>query len=71
MYAAFTPDGANVVVTNDTGQTLIFPATLRAWEDHAGAVANRNFTRAEWKQFLPGTPYRQVCPATRGRDRRV
>jgi WD40 repeat protein len=65
-YAAFTPDGAHVVVTNDTGQTWIIPATLKAWEARACAVANRNFTRAEWKQFLPGTPYRQICPATPG-----
>ena len=65
-YAAFTPDGANVVVTTDTGQTWIFPATLKAWEAHACAVANRNLTPAEWQQFLPGTPYRQLCPATPG-----
>ncbi len=65
-HAAFTPDGANVVVTDNTGRTWIFPATLKAWEARACAVANRNFTRTEWKQFLPGTPYRQLCPATPG-----
>jgi WD40 repeat protein len=65
-YAAFTPDGANVVVTTDTGQTWIFPATLKGWEARACAVANRNLTRSEWQQYLPGTPYRQLCPATPG-----
>ena len=63
-YAAFTPGGANVVVTNDTGQTWIFPATLKAWEAHACAVANRNLTPAEWQEFVTGIPYRQLCPAT-------
>jgi WD40 repeat protein len=65
-YAAFTPDGAHVVVTNDTGQTWIIPATLTEWEDRACAVANRNLTPTEWQQFLPGIPYRQLCPATPG-----
>jgi WD40 repeat protein len=65
-YAAFTPDGANVVVTTYTGRTWIFPATLQAWEARACAVANRNLTRPEWQQYLPGTPYRQLCPATPG-----
>jgi len=52
------------VVTNDTGQTWIFPATLKAWEAHACAVANRNLTPAEWQEFVTGIPYRQLCPAT-------
>lgn len=65
-YAAFTPDGAHVVVTNDTGRTWIIPVSLKAWEDRACAVANRNFYRKEWEHFLLGTPYRQTCQPTPG-----
>ena len=66
LYATFTPDGADVVVSDDTGQAWIFPITLKAWEIRACAVANRSFTHAEWNQFVPGLPYQPVCPASPG-----
>jgi WD40 repeat protein len=61
-YAGFTADGKDVVVSNDTGRTWVVPVTLQAWEAAACRVANRNLTGAEWKEFLPGRPYRQFCP---------
>jgi hypothetical protein len=60
-YAAFTPDGRKVVLTDVTGRVWLFPATLEAWEDAACRVANRNFTRAEWRQFVSGRSYSRVC----------
>ena len=36
------------------------PASRRA---EAGRVANRNFTRGEWGQFFPDTPYRRTIRA--------
>jgi WD40 repeat protein/class 3 adenylate cyclase len=63
-YVAFAPDGANVVVADDTGRVWVYPAALKAQEAYACTVANSNFTRAEWKQFVPGLPYRQVCPSS-------
>jgi WD40 repeat protein len=62
-YVAFSPDGANVVVSDDTGRVWIYPAGLKEQEAYACTVANRNFTRAEWGQFVPGLPYRHVCRA--------
>jgi WD40 repeat protein len=62
-YVTFTSSGSAVVVSDDAGKTWIFPATVTAWERRACAVADREFTRAEWRQDLPGAPYRQVCPA--------
>jgi WD40 repeat protein/class 3 adenylate cyclase len=61
-YAAFTPDGKRVVASDDTGRTWVVPVTLGAWEAAACRIANRNLTRAEWKEFLPGRPYRRFCP---------
>ena len=58
----FTPDGRDVVVSDDTGKAWVFPVSLDQWEAQACQVANRNFTRAEWTEFLPQLPYRQVCP---------
>jgi WD40 repeat protein/class 3 adenylate cyclase len=58
----FTPDGQNIAVSDDTGRAWIFPVSLGAWETQACQVANRNFTSAEWAQFLPDLPYQQVCP---------
>src|SRR5579884_1441277 len=65
-YVAFTPDGANAVVSDDTGRTWVVPVTLQAWEAAACRVANRNLTRAEWQAFLPGRPYRRLCPGVAG-----
>lgn len=60
-YAAFTPDGKQVIVSDDTGRTWVVPVTLKAWEAAACRIANRNLTHAEWKDFLPGRPYRRFC----------
>jgi WD40 repeat protein/class 3 adenylate cyclase len=62
-YAAFTPNGKKVVVSNDTGRTWVVPVTLEAWEAAACRIANRNLTTAEWNEFLPGRSYRRFCPA--------
>ena len=61
-YAAYTPDGKNVIVSDIYGQTWVAPVTLPAWEAEACRVAGRNLTRAEWNEFLPGRPYRRFCP---------
>lgn len=61
-YAAYTPDGKNVIVSDIYGQTWLVPVTLPAWEAAACRVAGRNLTRAEWSEFLPGRPYRTFCP---------
>jgi WD40 repeat protein len=65
-YPTYTPDGRDVVVADDAGQVWVVPATLQEQEAAACAVANRNLTRAEWNEFVPGMPYRQLCPNTAG-----
>jgi hypothetical protein len=38
-----------------------WPVTPGAWEDHACAVAGRNFTREEWDRFVGSRNYSAVC----------
>jgi len=61
-YGVFTPDQSNVVVVFSDGVADVWPASLRSWEDLACAVAGRNFTAAEWTQFVgPGYPHPNLC----------
>jgi WD40 repeat protein len=59
--ALFTPDGAELVTLYANGRGTVWPATLRAWEDHACSVAGRNFNREEWSRFVGGRSYKRVC----------
>jgi WD40 repeat protein len=61
VFAEYAPDGRSVVVSDDTGKTWVVPVTLSAWEATACRIANRNLTRAEWNEFLPGRSYRRFC----------
>jgi WD40 repeat protein len=59
--AAFTPDGTKLVVMFANGRGALWPVTLRAWNDHACAVAGRNFTHEEWARYVTGRSYATVC----------
>ena len=50
------------VLVTSTGQAFAYQASLNAWERQACLVAGRNFTQAEWDQYVPGRPYSKVCP---------
>jgi class 3 adenylate cyclase/WD40 repeat protein len=60
--AQYTPDGSNIVVIYGDGSAALWPVSVRAWEDHACAVARRNFTQEEWSRFVPNQPYQRTCP---------
>ena len=59
--ARYTPDGSKLIVVYRDGKGFVWPVSLRAWEDHACAVAGRNFTREEWSRFVGGRSYTRVC----------
>jgi len=61
LYVTFSPDGRTIVATDTAGRVWLYPATAAGWETYACRLANRQLTRAEWSQFVPGHPYRQVC----------
>ena len=63
--AEFTPDGSRLVTIWEDGTGTVWPTSVAAWEEHACAVAGRNFTKSEWRQYVGGTAYRTTCPGQR------
>jgi WD40 repeat protein/DNA-binding SARP family transcriptional activator len=59
--AAYTPDGRYLLVVLDDGTVLRWPARVEAWEQHACAVAGRDFTREEWARLVGSRPYARTC----------
>jgi WD40 repeat protein len=60
--AAFTPDGAELVVAYQDGTGVVWPASAGGSEKHACAVAGRNFSQAEWALYVGGRRYAATCP---------
>ena len=48
-----------VAGADETGD--VWPASLKAWEQHACAVAGRSFTREEWRRFVGNRAYVKTC----------
>jgi WD40 repeat protein/class 3 adenylate cyclase len=59
--AQFTRDGSSLVVIYDDGTGFVWPTSVRVWEQHACAVAGRNFTDEEWHRFVGGRSKSRVC----------
>ena len=59
---AFDPGGtiAAGYSRGDGGGVVLLDGDPASWRAKAGQVANRNFTRGEWRQFFPETPYRRT-----------
>ena len=41
---------------------VLWDVDLESWQRIAGRIANRNFTRDEWRQYFPEEPYRPTFP---------
>ena len=41
---------------------MLWDVDLKSWQRLAGQIANRNFTREEWRQYFPDRPYRPTFP---------
>ncbi|MGO9470513.1 MAG: WD40 repeat domain-containing protein, partial [Isosphaeraceae bacterium] len=65
----FSPDGKTIAfgLGRDTdggtlGVVLLWDVDLDSWQRRAGQIANRNFTRKEWREYFPETPYHATFP---------
>jgi WD40 repeat protein len=56
----FSPDGSRFV--SSSSDTRLFHVRLEDLIGLACRTAGRNFTKAEWAQFLGNQPYRKTCP---------
>ena len=46
----------------NSGGVVLWDVDLESWQRRAGRIANRNFTREEWREYFPETPYRATFP---------
>jgi WD40 repeat protein len=59
---AFAPDGRSLGVAYIGGDLAIIDADGRSWKRKACQIANRNFSLAEWAQYLPSKECSATCP---------
>ena len=57
----FTPDGASLIASYETGRAFIWDIREKSLTRHACEVAGRRLTRDEWAEFLPGRRYDPAC----------
>src|SRR5262249_8613815 len=56
----FSADGKALAVASDSSGVLIWDFDLESWKVKAGKLANRNLTKREWEEFIPGRTYRKT-----------
>jgi WD40 repeat protein/DNA-binding SARP family transcriptional activator len=61
-WGTFFPNGKQIVATFWSGTGVVWNVDPAAWREQACRIANRNLTRAEWRDFLAPRPYEAVCP---------
>jgi WD40 repeat protein len=62
-YAAadLSPDGSRLFAVSAGRRAVRWEVSPEAWKRHACRVAGRELTQREWRDALPGRPYRTVC----------
>jgi WD40 repeat protein/DNA-binding SARP family transcriptional activator len=61
LTAAFTPDGARLIILSETGEGWVWNVDPSSWESRACQIAGRSMTQAEWKLYLPDRSYHATC----------
>lgn len=59
----FTPNGKRLITGHSNGAIALWDIDTESWPKHACEIANRNFTRDEWKAYVSeDLPYSAMCP---------
>jgi WD40 repeat protein len=58
----YRPGSTGVVIASTDGRTWTAGTRTSKWVDRACAIAGRNLTDDEWRQFFPDRPYEPTCP---------
>jgi WD40 repeat protein len=58
----YLPNSDGLLVAARDGRTWIADSRTDKWPEHACAIAGRNLTAVEWKQFFPSRAYHATCP---------
>ncbi len=64
VSAAFSPSGSHLFAVSTGLRGIRLATNPEVWKRHACLVAGRDLTPREWRDALPGRPYRAVCATT-------
>jgi WD40 repeat protein len=59
--SSLTPDGRILATAYGDGHIVTWDVDPAAWQRRACALAGRNLTRDEWRQYLGNRPYEMTC----------
>ncbi|GAA0562296.1 hypothetical protein GCM10010172_51870 [Paractinoplanes ferrugineus] len=59
---AYTPDGAALLAVGSRGRVTVWPTDEKQVISNLCTSGGDALTASEWAQYVPGVPYRAVCP---------
>lgn len=61
LAVTYHPDGRRVIALSSTGRGTVWGVDPESWKRRACRIANRNLTRAEWRDFVGDRAYSPTC----------